>query len=79
MKRFDYKKYLTGLLIALVTLGISNVLSGCGSTRSYWGVENEYYWGDGGHHHHKPPKPKKYKKHKKHKHHKHHDHDDDDD
>ncbi|MDE6453593.1 MAG: hypothetical protein K2L27_05255 [Muribaculaceae bacterium] len=74
MKRFNYRKYLTRLLIAIAAVGISDTLAACGSMRSYWGIENEYEWGDGHHHHHhRPPKPPKHKKHKKHKHHHHHD------
>lgn len=74
------RRLLLALIIALIGAAPALTLSSCGSTRSYWGIENEYLWGDDydHHHHHKPPKKhKKYKKHKKH--HKHHHHDDDDD
>ena len=79
-----FRKLLFIALIALLGAAPAVALSSCGTTRSYWGVENEYLWGDGPghHHHHKPPKKhKKYKKHKKPKkhHHHHHHHDDDDD
>lgn len=71
MKRFNYKRYVIGVMTAIISLGFGNLFSSCGSTRSYWGVENEYMWGDDYHHHHKPPKhkPPKHKKHKKHHHH----------
>ncbi len=70
MKHIDYRRALTSLLIVILTTAITDILSSCGTMRSYWGVENEYNWNPD-HHHHKKPK----KKHKKHKHHKHH-HDD---
>jgi uncharacterized protein YceK len=66
MRRFNYKSRITWLLIALAATVCGTTLSGCGTIRSYWGVENEYEWCDGHDHHHKPPK---HKKHKKHKHH----------
>ena len=77
MKRFNLKKYSIGLMLMIVALGFGSLFSSCGSTRSYWGVENEYVWGDDYHHHHHKPKHKKHKKRKKHKKHHHHHHDDD--
>lgn len=77
MRRINYRHWVTLVLVAFVTFGAVGVFTGCGTIRSYWGVENEYEWGDGSHHHHKPPKHKKPKKHKYHKHdRKHHHHDD---
>lgn len=72
MRRFNFKSRISWSLIALAGAVGGNMLSGCGTIRSYWGIENEYEWGDGyyddHHHHHKPPKHKKHKKHKKHRH-----------
>lgn len=72
------------LTVGLLLLGLSCsglIMTGCGPTRSYWGVESEYHFNDGGHgyhHGHRKPKPPKHKKYKKHKKHHHHDHDWDD-
>lgn len=70
MRRFNFKSRISWLLIALAGAVGGSMLSGCGTTRSYWGIENEYEWNDGRYddHHHKPPKHKKHKKHKKHRH-----------
>lgn len=70
MKKLNYRHILTTLLLVVVTIGITNAFSSCGTMRSYWGVENEYDWGEGSHHHHH--KHKKHKHRKKHKHHHHH-------
>lgn len=60
--------------MCLLMISIASVSTGCGRTHTYWGVENENYYGDDGHKHNKkPPKPKKEKKHKKHKNKHHHD------
>lgn len=63
-------------MAALILVSAMPALCSCGSTRAYWGVENEYVMDHDGHGHYKKPKHKKHKKH--HKHHHHHDHDDDD-
>lgn len=59
------------LVIALLGAAPALTLSSCGTTRSYWGIENEYDWGDGFYDGYKKPhhpKKKKYKKRKKHGH-----------
>lgn len=69
------------LLAASALIALLPLLSSCGSTRAYWGVENEYEYNAPGYYkappkhtkHHKKPKPPKPPKHKGHKHHHHHD------
>ncbi|MDE6588037.1 MAG: hypothetical protein K2K40_06845 [Paramuribaculum sp.] len=81
MKR-NLRRLLLIFVIALLGAAPALTLQSCGTTHSYWGVESDYDWGDGGYHFApgKHKKPKRHKpKHKKPKHHKHHDHDDDDD
>lgn len=60
------------LIVACVLslMAMAPVVTSCGSLHSYWGVENDYYYGDDGQRH-----PKKHKKHKKDKKH-HHPHND---
>lgn len=68
------RRGLIWILSAVIVLSCCSLLTSCGSTRAYWGVENEYYMGDDyGHHHKKPKHYKKYKKHHKKHHHHHHD------
>jgi len=83
MKR-KLRRLLIALVIALIGAAPALTLQSCAPTRSYWGIEGDYDWGNDGYHfvpgHHKHHKPKYHKpKHYKHKRHKHHDHDDDDD
>lgn len=82
MKR-NLRRLLLALVIALIGAAPALTLQSCGTTHSYWGIESDYDWGDGGYRFApgpRPPKrhkPKHYKpKHKKPKHHKQHDHDD---
>ena len=66
------------LLLIAVTLSASCLSSGCGTIRTYGGIEHEYEYDIDGHRHYKPGKHKKHKKNKKNKkHHRHHHHDDD--
>lgn len=77
------------LIISGCMLALLPLLTSCGSTRAYWGVEQDYEYctpayrhSPPGHHkyHKYHKKPKKYKYHKPPKHHKRykHHHDDDD-
>lgn len=82
MKR-NLCRLLLALVITLLGAAPALTLQSCGTTHSYWGIESDYDWGDGGNRFvpgrgpHKHHKPKHYKpKHKKPKHHKHHDWDD---
>lgn len=66
------------LLAISAILALLPLLSSCGATHAYWGVENDYEYAPSGYYHappkhkkvhkkHKPkPKPPKHKKHKKH-------------
>lgn len=72
------KRTLIKLLVAIFTISTCCAISGCGTTRAHWGVENEYVIGDPNyrppkHKVKKPKKPKKHKKSKKHKDCRHHD------
>ncbi len=70
------RKLFTLVCALCAAVVLSMTLPACGTIHSHWGVEHEYDFPDGGHHHYKHKKHK-HKKHKKH--HKHHHHDDDDD
>lgn len=76
MKSKRAKRWVDYAIITVFLTALSPLLSSCGATRSYWGIENSYDWGDDGHYHKPPKKHKKHKKHhEKHHHHRHH-HDD---
>lgn len=58
------------ILVTLIAAVLSLILPSCGSSRSYWGIENEYgYAGDS-----YGPDYGHYKRNPDHKHHKHHKH-----
>lgn len=63
-----FKIKLIKLLAAIVVASSLGAIAGCGTTRAYWGVHNEYEMGDPHSKHKKPKKPKKIKKHKEPKH-----------
>ena len=76
MRNRRWYRYIFFVLLFVIA---TPAIESCGSLHSFWGVENDYYSGDGYEYGRpRPPKHKKYKKHKKHKKHKHH-HDWDDD
>lgn len=75
MKKQLRKGFIALVVALLAGGGFSTVVTGCGTVRSHWGIEQEYTYGDDGHGPHKPHKPKKGKKPKPGKHGKHHHHD----